>query len=73
MLGLRLKDLKKTRVCEDVVNEQIRLVAEDILKLVQSLSEPSLTCSQSQFDCDSTRAETLDEVCNILKKRGICI
>lgn len=73
MLGNRLETLKKTKVCEDVENEQLKLVAEDILKLVQCLSEPTLTCSQSQFDCDSTRAETLDEVCNILKKRGICI
>ena len=73
MLGLRLENLKKTKVRDDLDNEQLRLVGEDILSLVKNLSVPSLTCSQSQYDCDCSRAKALEEVCEILNKRGICI
>ncbi|SHJ60670.1 hypothetical protein SAMN02745136_00525 [Anaerocolumna jejuensis DSM 15929] len=71
MLKAKVDELRKIKLNEDLENPKEKELGEDFIKLIRGISEPAIH-NDTQYAWDSGYVKALEEVSEILKKRGIC-
>lgn len=71
MLKAKVDELRRIKLNEDLENPKEKGLGEDFIRLFQGISEPAVH-NDTQLSWDSGYAKALEEVSEILKKRGIC-
>lgn len=71
MLKAKVEELRKIKLNEDLENPKEKELGEDFIKLIQGISEPAIH-NDTQYAWDTGYVKALEEVREILKKRGIC-
>lgn len=71
MLSAKVEKLQKIKLNEDLESDVEKELGEDFIKLLQTLSEPTIH-NDTQYAWDSGYVKALEEVGKIVRKQGIC-